>query len=174
MCPTSNDNNLKMELTTEQLESMRFLSQVSQLSAYNIAHVLGGLLATAAPPNNNTLLVQPPPHVATTTTTSHGLTERQHCFLFIKVLLAYLAKRNLVSLRHRTRRVIAKCIHAHRQQGFLCRGVTLADTLDYEIRNCIGDAHWHTAQRGLARYCTRAGLRVNTAACSVGQKIQAV
>ena len=160
MCPTT--NNIKMEPSSQQVEAMRFLARVSQLSAYNIANVLEGFLAC---PENS--LVASTVNVVLTSSSSSSrprtgvyLNERQHCLLFVKILMRYLAKVNLVPLRNRTKHVVAKCVHENR------RGLSrepLVDTLEYEIRQCIGDVHWNRAQRGLAMYCTRQGLHLTHA-----------
>eukprot|EP00977_Amphora_coffeiformis_P004259 scaffold898_cov168-Amphora_coffeaeformis.AAC.4 len=153
-----------MKPSPQQLESMRFLAQVSQLSAYNIANVLGGFLASS----ENALIgstIDVVPTSSSSPSPCHPradlyLSDRQRCLLFVKILLKYLSKVNLVHLRNRTKHVVLRCVHENR------RGMSsdpLVDMLEYEIRQCIGDVHWNRAQRGLAMYCTRQGLHLTRA-----------
>ena len=162
MCPPK--NTIKMELSSQQLEVMRFLAQASQLSAYNIANVLGGLLASQE--NGPTVDIVPASSSSSSSSSSsrpHSgryLNERQRCLLFVRILLKYLFKVNLIPLRNRTKHVVARCVHENR------RGLSpepLVDTLECAIRQCVGDVHWNRAQRGLYMYCSRQGLHLTRA-----------
>ena len=158
MCPPTNTN--KMELSPHQIEAMRFLAQASQLSAYNIANVLGGPTIVIVPASSSSSSTSSSSSSSSRPHAGRSLNERQRCLLFVRILLKYLSKVNLVTLRNRTKHVVARCVHENR------RGLSrepLVDTLEYEIRQCVGDVHWNRAQRGLYMYCSRQGLHLTRA-----------
>lgn len=156
-----------MELTPKQMESMRYLTRVSQISAYNIASVLGRSLV-----NQTNTIERPPVETVTVPCQEEEprrprqelvyLTERQRCLLFVQILLRYLAKVNLVSLRKRTKHVVTRCVREHRQRG-MSSEEPLSESVEYEIRQCVGEVHYGRAQRGMTLYCNREGYRLTHA-----------
>ena len=151
MCKPTNiimEPNYPFNLT--QHESLLFLSRASRLSAFNITSVLENQSPRAQSTANDT----------PATRQAGFLTERQHCLLFIKLLFKYLSKTNMAALQRRAKTVVAQCIRRSQQPG---NQVALVESLDQELRNCVGEIHWNRTKRLYSAYCANQNLRVSQA-----------
>eukprot|EP00977_Amphora_coffeiformis_P018818 scaffold6750_cov160-Amphora_coffeaeformis.AAC.2 len=81
------------------------------------------------------------------------MTDRQRFYMFTKVLFKYLKKAN-VDVRY-AKLVVAKCIRQS-QNGV---PISLVDTLERELRQCIGEIHWLRANQCFQAYCRKLGQR---------------
>mmetsp|Transcript_231 Transcript_231/g.477 ORF Transcript_231/g.477 Transcript_231/m.477 type:complete len:153 (+) Transcript_231:1250-1708(+) len=127
------------EKNLQQLESLLLLQRVSQLSALNVARQ-----------------IQRSPVVVEMPRTSHRtvfLTERQSFLVFTKVLFKYLSKAKVDPKSAKL--VVAKCIRENREG----RSVSLVDTLEMELRKCLGETHWHRANKCFHAYCAKLGVK---------------
>lgn len=137
-------------------------------STYSIPpEYLAALLAAQAQQSHMTVdrprgLSQPQTAPSSKPSTSHQknfLTSRQQCLLFIKVLLRYLAKADIVPLQKRVKHVLAKCIRRNQQD----KSTDLADLVEEEVRRCIGEIHWARAQRCYISVCAKQGFQFTSA-----------
>ena len=125
-----------------QYQSFLMLSRASQVSAVDIAQVIEESNNQAQAPT------QRPPQVY--------LSERQSCLLFVKVLFRYLTQMNHASLQRRAKQVVARCIRQQASQP-------LAELVQSELRQCIGEIHWARARRFYQVYCRKQGLHLTRA-----------
>lgn len=135
----------------QQLDSILMLRRVSQLSALSMARQLQQAPVPAMPPPAPGL-----PSIRSLPANSRRtvfLPERQQFLVFTKVLFKYLAKAN-VDPRH-AKRVVAKCIRENREG----RSASLVDTLEIELRKCLGELHWHRANKCFKAYCSKLGVQ---------------
>ena len=89
------------------------------------------------------------------------MTERQRFYMFTKVLFRYLKKANL-DVRY-VKLVVAKCIRQS-QNGI---SASLVETLERELRRCIGEVHWVRANMCFQAYCRKLGLQATPCARTV-------
>jgi hypothetical protein len=82
--------------------------------------------------------------------------DRQLCFLFVKILLKYTERTDDHTLRSRAKAVVAECTHRNRLGDTAY--MPLQEAVERRLRRSLGEVHWARAKRCFDVYCSRQGI----------------
>jgi hypothetical protein len=131
---TPNESTMRLSASATTLDPMQLLRQQTPLMSG------GGTLLSPVP--------SPP--------TPCMLSDRQLCFLFVKILLKYTEKTADDRLQRRAKAVVADCTHRNRRGE--ADYVPLPQAVQRRLRRSLGEVHWARAKRCFDVYCSRQGI----------------